>query len=192
MDNQNNGTGAAGNTGNADSHDSLDSINRGDIYYASLGSGIGCEQSGHRPVIVVQNDSGNAHAPTVIVVPVTSRTKTKLPTHLPLSGIAGIRAGSVALMEQVRTIDKSRLGKRIGSVHDVGMGLMDAALAKSLDLHRGTSGHKPDLMSLCKACADNFEDSGYTLRRAKHTQQHKEPCTYCNKRTGFDYWVSRP
>ena len=71
---------------------------RGDIYYADLGEAYGSEQGGRRPVIIVQNDVGNERAPTVIVVPITSRAKTRLPTHLPLNTVAVIRPGSVALM----------------------------------------------------------------------------------------------
>jgi mRNA interferase MazF len=142
-------------------------------------------------VIIVQNNLGNTHAPTVIVVPITSRAKTKLPTHLPLNGVSGIRSGSVALMEQVRTIDKSRLSKRVGSLSRVGVRLMDAALLKSLALNK-TDKESPLLMTLCAACADGyFNCSEYKIRRADYKQQFKEPCTVCNVRTGFDFLVSR-
>jgi mRNA interferase MazF len=164
---------------------------RGDIYFANLGDAYGSEQGGRRPVIIVQNNIGNTFAPTVIVVPITSKAKTKLPTHLPLNNITGIRKGSVALMEQVRTIDKSRLNKRVGSLSTVGVRLMDAALLKSLDLNKKTK-EAADLLTLCATCSRSFFDCGeYKARRADYNQQSKEPCTACSVRMGFDYLVSR-
>ena len=86
-------------------------IRRGDIYYADLRPVVGSEQGGIRPVLIIQNDVGNAHSPTVICAAITSRmNKAKLPTHVSLdSGKCDLVKDSVVLLEQLRTIDKTRL-----------------------------------------------------------------------------------
>ena len=89
-------------------------IRRGDIYYADLRPVVGSEQGGIRPVLIVQNDVGNRHSPTVIVAAITSKMhKAKLPTHIELPKRCGIEKDSVILLEQVRTIDKSRLREKV-------------------------------------------------------------------------------
>ena len=90
-------------------------IKRGDIYYADLRPVIGSEQGGVRPVLIVQNDTGNKHSPTVIVAAITSRmNKAKLPTHVEIAAEKyGVVKDSVILLEQVRTIDKSGLKERV-------------------------------------------------------------------------------
>ena len=87
-------------------------IRRGDIYYADLTPVVGCEQGGRRPVLVIQNDVGNHHGSTVIVAAITSgRRKRRLPTHIGLPRLpTGLRTASFAMLEQVRTIDRMRLG----------------------------------------------------------------------------------
>ena len=90
-------------------------IRRGQIYIADLGSGCGSEQQGIRPVLIIQNDVGNHYGSTVLVVPITSQNKKIMPTHLRISsGIAGLTKDSTALVEQMRTVDKSRLKNCIG------------------------------------------------------------------------------
>lgn len=85
-------------------------IRRGDIYYADLGSGVGSEQGGIRPVLIVQNNMGNRHAPTVIIAPLTSQIKSNnQPTHVHLSTQCGLKTKSVVLTEHIRTVDKSTL-----------------------------------------------------------------------------------
>ena len=90
-------------------------IKRGDIYYADLNPVVGSEQGGTRPVLVISNDIGNRHSPTVIIAAITSRVrkKKKLPTHLYLGQIEGLPANSIILFEQLRTIDKSRLKEHL-------------------------------------------------------------------------------
>jgi mRNA interferase MazF len=162
-------------------------ILRGDIFVADLTGAQGSEQDGSRPALVVQNNRGNRHAPTTIVAPITSRQKPMLPTHLAIFGIAALRTDSVALLEQLRTVDKSRLGRYMGRLDQAAMRMMDAALAASLDLHDKAC--PQSVMTLCPACAQSFRNSGYHLRRAKEGQAVKERCTVCNMRTGFDYEV---
>ena len=95
-------------------------IKRGDMFYADLSPVIGSEQGGIRPVLIIQNDTGNKYSPTVIAAAITSQTgKNKLPTHLDIgSEDNGLKADSVVLTEQIRTIDKSRLKEKIGHIND--------------------------------------------------------------------------
>ncbi len=110
-------------------------IKRGDIFFADLGNTIGSEQSGIRPVIVVQNDKGNKYSPTVIVAPLTSKKK-KLaqPTHVEINGQFGLNGNSVVQLEQLRTIDLDRFVDYVGRADKNTMSLIDAALRVSLDL----------------------------------------------------------
>ena len=90
-------------------------VKRGELYYADLSPVVGSEQGGVRPVLVVQNDTGNKYSPTIIAAAVTSKIgKARLPTHIELPGAFGLAKDSVILLEQIRTIDKKRLMRRIG------------------------------------------------------------------------------
>ena len=107
-------------------------MKRGDIYYADLSPVVGSEQGGVRPVLIVQNDTGNRYSPTVIAAAITSQThKAKLPTHIALSGLP---RDSVVLLEQIRTLDKRRLRERMGRVDGELMERIDAAIAVSFGL----------------------------------------------------------
>ncbi|MBO4308972.1 MAG: type II toxin-antitoxin system PemK/MazF family toxin [Clostridia bacterium] len=91
-------------------------IRRWEIYYADLNPTVGSEQSGIRPVLILQNNIGNRYSPTVIVAPITGQTgKPPIPTHIPLP-MPILEKNSLLLMEQIRTIDKSRLRERIGKI----------------------------------------------------------------------------
>ena len=96
-------------------------IKRGDMFYADLSPVIGSEQGGIRPVVIIQNDIGNKHSPTVIAAAITSQTgKNRLPTHIQIdSKNSGLKADSVVLAEQIRTIDKSRLKEKIGHINNM-------------------------------------------------------------------------
>lgn len=97
-------------------------IKRGDIFYAELNPVIGSEQDGTRPVLILSNNTGNRYSPTVIIAAITSRkTKRKLPTHYHLDGVSGLPADSVILLEQIRTIDKTRLKERLVQLDGVTM-----------------------------------------------------------------------
>ena len=111
-------------------------VKRGDIYYADLSPVVGSEQGGMRPVLIVQNDTGNRHSPTVIAAAITSQTgKAKLPTHIEIEARAfGLARDSVILLEQIRTIDKRRLKERMGKLDDTLMSRVDSALAVSVGL----------------------------------------------------------
>ncbi len=112
-------------------------VKRGDMFYADLSPVVGSEQGGVRPVIIIQNDVGNKHSPTVIAAAITSQTgKNKLPTHIEIGAKNnGLKADSVVLTEQIRTIDKSRLKEKIGHIDDAGvMNKINSALGVSFGL----------------------------------------------------------
>ena len=111
-------------------------IRRGDIFYADLRPVIGSEQGGIRPVLVIQNDIGNRYRPTVIVAAITSRmNKAKLPTHREIDAARyHIVKDSVILLEQLRTIDKSRLRDKVCHLDEGILKKIDAALMVSLEL----------------------------------------------------------
>ena len=111
-------------------------IRRGDIYYADLRPVVGSEQGGIRPVLVIQNDTGNRHSPTVIVAAITSKmNKAKLPTHVELNTRqCQIVKDSVILLEQLRTIDKRRLKERVCHLDGEILTKVDKALEISLEL----------------------------------------------------------
>ena len=108
-------------------------ISRGDIYYSYLGENFGHEQGGVRPVLIIQNNLGNLHSPTVIVAPITSRIKnTTLPTHVYISERAKLDKNSVILLEQIRTIDKSRLKEYLCRLQSDEMESVNKAISISL------------------------------------------------------------
>lgn len=109
----------------------MEIIKRGQIYYADLSPAIGSEQGGLRPVLIIQNNRGNAHAPTVIIAPITSvLSKHPLPTHVFLP--CTLLRKSVVLCEQIRTIDKSRLKGHIATINGELMQEVDKAIKISL------------------------------------------------------------
>ncbi len=112
------------------------SVKRGEIYYADLSPVVGSEQGGIRPVLIVQNDVGNRHSPTVIAAAITSRLdKAKLPTHISLNASScGLQRDSIVLLEQIRTIDKKRLKDKMGSLDHNAMDQVDNALSISFGL----------------------------------------------------------
>ena len=113
-------------------------IRRGDIFYADLRPVVGSEQGGIRPVLVVQNDTGNMHSPTVIIAAITSsQTKAKLPTHVEIdSGKYDMIKDSVILLEQLRTIDETRLKDKVCHLDNEIIGRVNKALLTSLEIIR--------------------------------------------------------
>ena len=111
-------------------------IRRGDIYYADLRPVVGSEQGGIRPVLVVQNETGNRHSSTIICAAITSRMKKeKLPTHVQIDANRyDMIKDSVILLEQIRTIDKQRLREKVCSLDDDIMCKVNKALLVSLEL----------------------------------------------------------
>ncbi len=181
-------------------------IFRGQVYFTDLGERIGSEQSGMRPVIIVQNDMGTRNSPTVVVVPVTSQIKKEdMPTHVWLSRNFGLDEVSIALCEHVGTIDKQRLLDNIGTVSPSELQRIDRALAISVGLVRWfnkpwidrtkyplkkTNDKEPPAemrLCLCPTCASQFYNlPEHIIRRVDPLQTDKEDCTYCNVRKGVD------
>ena len=112
------------------------SVKRGEIYYADLSPVVGSEQGGIRPVLIVQNDVGNKHSPTIIVAAITSKqNKAKLPTHIELSAKRyDMERDSVILLEQLRTVDKRRLKDRVCHLDEDMMRQVNKGLMISLEL----------------------------------------------------------
>lgn len=121
-------------------------ITRGDLYYANLDPVIGSEQSGYRPVVIIQNNTGNRFSNTVIVAAVTSKpdVKAKLPTHCYIQAGDVLDVPSVILLEQLRTLDKSRLSRYIGKLNPTYMEKIDRALIISVGLTKAIN--RPDLL----------------------------------------------
>lgn len=119
-------------------------IKRGDIYFADLRPVVGSEQGGVRPVLIIQNDMGNRHSPTVICAAITSKmNKAKLPTHIALEmNKYDIIKDSVILLEQIRTIDKSRLREKVCHLDDEILEQINRALCISLALEGGMTYEK--------------------------------------------------
>lgn len=111
-------------------------MKRGDVYYADLRPVVGSEQGGIRPVLIVQNDIGNKHSPTIICAAITSKmNKAKLPTHIELNAdIYHMDKDSVILLEQLRTIDKKRLKDKVCHLDLEIMRKVNHALMISLEL----------------------------------------------------------
>ena len=111
-------------------------VHRGEVFYADLSPVVGSEQGGIRPVLIIQNEIGNRHSPTVIAAAITSQLgKARLPTHIALAAQgSGLPKDSVILLEQIRTLDKRRLRERMGRVDSAVMEQVDAAIAVSFGL----------------------------------------------------------
>lgn len=122
---------------------------RGDIYYADLGHGVGSEQEGCRPVVIIQNNVGNKYSPTVIVASITSKAgeKAKLPTHYYIDTGGDLKLPSIVLLEQLRTVDKRRLGNFIGHLSEKHICGINHALAVSIGLIKNVP-PKTDSLSL--------------------------------------------
>ena len=167
-------------------------VKRGDIYYANLDPVIGFEQDGTRPCLVVQNEMGNKHSPTTVIVPITRNLNKKpIPTHVTIPHISGLSADSLALVEQIRTIDRSRLCEYIGRINGVVQEKIDTALAVCVDIERNIS-QKAEVITLClcSRCENNFLDSGYVVVK-KGWQKIKEDCDFCKHRLGVTFGIFR-
>ena len=183
-----------------------ENVLRGQMYYANLDPVIGSEQGGNRPVLVIQNNVGNRHSPTIIIAPITTRVKKlRQPTHIGIPPYFGLPQSSMAMLEQIRTIDKSRLGDYVGCLDDDVMDYIDEALGISIGLNDSASctetqeqaadepqDEMPDemVLTLCGTCLKQFIYSpDHVVRRIDRTQS-KEPCMYCHVRDGYDYRIT--
>ena len=139
-----------------------DEVLRGQMYYANLDPVIGSEQGGNRPVLVIQNNVGNRHSPTIIIAPITTRVKKlRQPTHIGIPPFFGLPQSSMAMLEQIRTIDKSRLGDYVGCLDDDVMDYIDEALGISVGLQDPSEKTQDDVpaemvLTLCGTCLKQF------------------------------------
>ncbi len=164
---------------------------RGDVFNADLGIGIGSEQQGSRPVVIIQNDIGNRFSPTVIIAPMTTQTirKRPLPIHCSFSSIDGLSEPSFVLLEQIRTIDKQRLKEKVGHLTPEQIEELDYCLSISLGFINPIS--QPMELCLCRTCLESFANTNqYRIARKDLVQKDRDICTYCNYRKGLDYIVT--
>ena len=161
-------------------------VKRGDLYYADFNNSVGSEISGVHPVVILQNNKGNYHSPTVIVAVISSQIKKEyLPTHVLLK--TGPCSKSMVQTEQLYTIDKSRLLKHIGTLDEASLKTVEKAVLKSL----GLMGKEPILLSLCPKCLRDFRSvPGHSAWLADPLQVIAGTCCYCGAPKSFDYWVS--
>lgn len=168
-------------------------ILRGDVYLAELGAGIGYEQQGSTPVVIIQNDVGNLHSSNVIAAALSTSpgARARMPVHVLVHPADGMHGAAVVNLEQLRTLDKSRLTQYLGHLTQHDIDGLDRALRISVGLEPE---YRDDsmLLTLCGICAESFfRNPAYRLCRADPCQTDTETCTVCNHRRGFDYIVQR-
>lgn len=161
----------------------MSKFNRGDILHADLDPTIGSEQAGCRPVVVIQTFLKSS---MLLIAPITSKKKGLMRTHVSLKGVNCLDDNSIVLLEQMRSIDKERIGKIIGIVPE-------RILEQLIDTYK-TMGvtnfeREPMEMTLCGTCVSEFRSSKHFLKRADHNQEFKETCMFCNVRQGWDYLI---
>jgi len=158
---------------------------RGEIYLAELDGGVGSEQAGRRPVVIIQNNVGNAYSTTLIVAAVTSgiEGKFKMPTHCHIGRSCGLYKDSVVLLEQIRTIDKSRIIHYIGQVPKKHMRAIDRALGISVEMN------KPAYINVCPACAKMLHSTGTFLLIRNGNISEDEMCSCCKMEFAREYEV---
>ena len=165
-------------------------IKRGDMFYANLNPAIGSEQGEFRPVLAVQNNAGNINSPTIVVVPITSNLNKKtLPTHVLVPQASGLEHDSLALVEQIRTIDRSRIAEYIGRIDSKIQAEIDTALSVCVGIeNRRPAKGEMMVLTLCPRCERAFRDSGYVLVK-RGWQEYKENCDFCKVRQGLTFGI---
>ena len=165
-------------------------IKRGNLYYANLNPVIGSEQNGNlRPVLIVQNNMGNEHSRTTVIVPITGNLqKNLLPTHVIIPKSCGLDNDSIALSEQVRVVDCTRLDEYIGCIDYEIQSAIDNALAICVGLEKRRLKDKMFVLSLCSRCESDFRNNGYSLIK-KGWQQFKTDCDFCQVNKGLIFGI---
>ena len=113
----------------------MNNMIKGAIFYANLDPTVGSEQKGRRPVVIIQNDTGNKFSSTTIIAPVTTKKDVELPTHVLIKQFDKIRPNSIVMVEQIRVIDKTRLKGFIDILNEEQLKEVDEALLKILDIN---------------------------------------------------------
>jgi len=169
-------------------------VRRGDIYYADLSHAtIGSEQGGVRPVLIIQNDKGNLHSPTVIAAAITSQNKRGLPTHIELTDNSyGLAKNSTIMLEQIRTIDKTRLRAKIGHLDDEIMERVNEAIFISFGIDTDLLNHNKapseNITATENIKTDEFETSAevpaQNVKSDRSLKMRKHKSEITNKKTG--------
>lgn len=145
----------------------MSNILRGDIFWVDLGIAKGSEQGGVRPAVIIQNDVGNKYSPTVIVCPITSEIKRKeLPTHVLLEDYRryGLKSLSQVIAEQIKTMDKSKIGDYIGYISDDIMNTVDKAIEISVNVGSAKFSYEPREVKVAKRKAREIEEIDQFLK----------------------------
>ena len=161
-------------------------IRRGDVFVADLDPVIGSEQGGTRPVVILQNDAGNRYSPTVIAAPFTSEIKKQdLPTHVCITKCGCLEVDSMAMLEQIRVLDKRHLKEFLGFIRRADVERLDEALRISLGLDEVME------LCLCPTCADTFYryPGRYRITRVNMKQLKTDSCCMCQVRKGYDFRI---
>ena len=185
----------------------INTFKRGDIVMYDFGENRGSVQNGYRPAVVLQNNDQNENSPTTVIAPTTTaRKKQEMFAHVYLGKRFGLRSKSMILLEQLRTVNQSDLGKKVGHIDDQEViNKINSGLKKLLDLRkqgcdikaiiieqcgytkpRRRSFNQRDIMCLCSVCRDAYRHRGFKVLKAS---KEKDTCDLCNHRMGFDYAV---
>ena len=166
-------------------------IKRGDIFYYDFGENKGSIQSGRRPVLVIQADDFNAKAPTIIVAAITSVIKKQyLPTHVILPEDSGLPQQSMALLEQLRSVNKDDLAEQVGFVADENTWrYINNGIKKTFGMWVYKNDRTGDIRCLCPKCLQDYKSNpSIIVKRLDPFKSEKDRCDKCDS-TGYDYIV---
>jgi len=166
-------------------------IKRGEIYFFDFGKAEGSVQSGRRPVLVLQADNFNTHAPTILVASITTVIKKSyLPSHIVIGEGFGLKKPSMVLLEQIQTVNKEALTDYIGFIDDEAIWKnINIAIKKTFGLWIYDKGRTGDIRCLCPKCLRDYITSpNYIVRRVDPLTSVKESCDKCGGR-GYDYVI---
>ncbi len=164
---------------------------KGDIYYCDFGDNPGSIQNGRRPALILQADNFNAKAPTIIVAAITSVNKKRyMPSHVDLGENFGLIKPSMALLEQIKSVNKDELTDYIGHIDDEYIWKqINIAIKKTFGLWFNFNHRNSDIRCLCPKCLkDYMNDTSLIVRRVDPLKQEKEKCDKCNG-LGYDYSI---
>lgn len=172
----------------------LSEVKWGEIYLCNLGEPKGSVQSGVRPVLVIQNNIGNEHSPTIVVATITSvLKKLNQPTHILLDTSCGLKEISMVMLEQVRTIDKScEIIEYIGIIEDEDtiFKIQQGILAEFNLTQRPKSKRAITVLSLCPHCFLKItKNPNISLRRVDPLETEKNRCDNCQLNYGYEYLI---
>lgn len=172
----------------------LSEVKWGEIYLCDLGASKGSVQSGIRPVLVIQNNIGNEHSPTIVVATITSvLKKLNQPTHILLDTSCGLKELSMVMLEQVRTVDKTcELIEYIGIIEDEAIifKIQQGILAEFNLINRPKSKKAITVLSLCTHCFSKItKNPNISLRRVDPLESEKERCDKCQLDYGYEYLI---